>query len=221
MRSYNEYCAVAQALDLVGERWTLLIVRELLVRGSCRYTDLQYGLPGIATNLLAERLKEMEQAGLIRREAARPPVATTLFRLTERGAALKPVIEAIARWGSPLVTRPIGNNRFRSHWLKLPLEMYLTDRFPDEPPVTIEIRAGEEPIMIETGGGIRVSFGHAQAADAVIAGSGSLVLGLMLGFLDLEEARRRGLTLEGTESALRRVQPEARQDGAAFLPGTT
>lgn len=91
MRSYGEYCAIAQSLDVLGERWTLLIVRELLIRGSCRYTDIQNGLPGIPTNLLAERLRGMEKAGIIYREAAPPPVATTLFHLTERGKELKPV----------------------------------------------------------------------------------------------------------------------------------
>src|ERR687885_1607076 len=84
-RGYGQYCAVAKALDLVGDRWTLLIVRELLLRGPCRYTDLRHGLPGIATNLLADRLRELERAGIISREDAPPPVATALFRLTPRG----------------------------------------------------------------------------------------------------------------------------------------
>ena len=86
MRSYGQYCSVAKALDVVGDRWTLLIVRELLLRGACRYTDLKDGLPGIATNLLADRIRELEAAGLIRREEAPPPVATTLVHLTEAGA---------------------------------------------------------------------------------------------------------------------------------------
>src|SRR6185295_293446 len=87
MRSYKQYCALAKALDVVGDRWTLLIVRELLIRGRCRYTDLRNGLPGIATNLLADRLREMEQSGLVSREEAPPPIATTLFQLTPRGEA--------------------------------------------------------------------------------------------------------------------------------------
>src|ERR1051325_10951356 len=86
MRSYGQYCSVAKALDVIGDRWSLLIIRELLLQGPCRYTDLRNGLPGIATNLLAERLRELEAAGLIRREEAAPPVATTLFHLTEAGA---------------------------------------------------------------------------------------------------------------------------------------
>ena len=79
MRSYDEYCAVAKSLDVVGDRWTLLIVRELALQGPCRYTDLRNGLPGIATNLLADRLRELEHAGVVSREEAPPPIATTLF----------------------------------------------------------------------------------------------------------------------------------------------
>src|ERR671926_1476004 len=103
MRTYAEYCAIAKSLDVVGDRWTLLIVRELALRGPSRYTDLRHGLPGIATNLLAERLRELEQAGVIYREAAPPPIATTLFHLTPRGEELRAVLRAMASWGLPLL----------------------------------------------------------------------------------------------------------------------
>src|SRR5213075_1029468 len=103
MRSYDEYCAIAKSLDVVGDRWTLLIVRELALRGACRYTDLRNGLPGIATNLLADRLRELEEAGVVERVEAPPPVATTLFRLTDRGRELEPVVYALGRWGVPLL----------------------------------------------------------------------------------------------------------------------
>ena len=104
MRSYDEYCAIAKSLDVVGDRWTLLIVRELALRGGCRYTDLRNGLPGIASNLLAERLRELENADVITREDAPPPVATTLFRLTPRGEQLRPVLDDLFRWGLPMMT---------------------------------------------------------------------------------------------------------------------
>jgi DNA-binding HxlR family transcriptional regulator len=91
VRHYGQYCALARALDVVGDRWTLLIIRELSIR-PCRYTDLRDGLPGIATNLLADRLKSLEAAGVIASEAAPPPVATTLYRLTDRGMALLPAM---------------------------------------------------------------------------------------------------------------------------------
>src|SRR5436305_11702023 len=127
MRSYGEYCALAKSLDVIGNRWTLLIVRELLLRGPSRYTDLREGLPGIATNLLAERLRELEEARLVAREEAPPPVATTLFRLTPRGEELRPVIERLTLWGAPLMTVQDPKDVVRSHWLAFALESMLSD----------------------------------------------------------------------------------------------
>jgi len=123
MRSYRQYCGVAKALDVIGDRWTLLIVRELLTRRPCRYTDLMDGLPGIATNLLADRLEGLDQAGIVRREAAPPPVGTDLFHLTARGAALEPVLLELGRWGGPLLATATRNDEFRDHWLKLPAKL--------------------------------------------------------------------------------------------------
>ena len=100
VRSYDQYCALAKALDVVGDRWTLLIVRELLIRGPCRYTDLKDGLPGIATNLLADRLRDLQAAGILARREAPPPIATTVFELTARGRELEPAMAALASWGA-------------------------------------------------------------------------------------------------------------------------
>src|SRR5947209_11077930 len=136
MRSYGQNCALAKALDVIGDRWTLLIVRELLIRDGCRYTDLRNGLPGIATNLLAERLNEMEEAGIITREAAPPPVATTLFRLTLRGRQLEPVIAALGRWGAPLLASHSAGEAFCDHWVALPLRLYVRDYSPADPPLS-------------------------------------------------------------------------------------
>src|SRR5258708_14116152 len=95
MRNYGQYCSIARALDVVGDRWTLLIVRELLLQGPCRFTDLKNGLPAIATNLLSTRLKELEDAGLISREDPPPPVAPGLYTLTETGPTLAPVLQPV------------------------------------------------------------------------------------------------------------------------------
>src|SRR5881398_628766 len=125
MRSYGQYCSMARALDLVGDRWTLLIVRELLLQGRCRYTDLRNGLPGIATNLLVDRLRELEQAGIVERVEASPSVATAHFRLTARGQALSPVVQALGEWAGPTLGEWQPGEEFRSHWLTLPLELHL------------------------------------------------------------------------------------------------
>ena len=208
MRSYGQYCAMAKALDLVGDRWTLLIVRELLLRGQCRYTDLRQGLPGIATNLLADRLRELEQAGLIRREAAPPPVATTVFRLTRRGEELAPVVHALGRWGAPLMGTRAAGDAFCSHWLAMPLELPLRDRKPHRAPITIEVRSGDQPMLIETvDGEVRTRPGSADHPDAVLTGPPELVVGVLTGRLDLADARARGLEYDGDPKTLRRVQP--------------
>ena len=89
MRSYDQFCALARALDLVGDRWTLLIIRELFARDS-RYSDMRDALPGIATNLLAERLRQLQEAGVIEAYDAPPPVRATVYRLTPRGRELRP-----------------------------------------------------------------------------------------------------------------------------------
>src|SRR5450432_3377156 len=143
MRSYKQHCALAKALDVIGDRWTLLIVRELLIRGSCRYTDLKNGLPGIATNLLADRLRELEEAGIVYREDAPPPVATTLFHLTSRGEGLEPIVDAIGRWGGPLLAGLGEDEAFCTHWLALPVRLYFGDTRPELPPETLELRTGE------------------------------------------------------------------------------
>lgn len=208
MRTYGQYCALAKALDVVGDRWTLLIVRELMIGGPSRYTDLQHGLPGIATNLLADRLRDLEQAGVVRREAAPPPIATTLFMLTERGEALKPAMHALGRWGAPrLRETDTDDDAFRSHWLLLPLGELLTDRTPGAPPTTLEVRADDQPLTIETvEGRVRVSRGPAKDPDAVISGPRQLVVAVLIGTLGVEAARELGLEFRGDPGALRRLE---------------
>jgi DNA-binding HxlR family transcriptional regulator len=210
MRTYGQYCAVARALDVVGDRWTLLIVRELLIQQPCRYTDLRHGLPGIATNLLADRLRELEEQGIITREFAPPPVATTLVRLTPHGEALRPILEALGRWGRELLPETSDDAAFRSHWLALPLEFQLTDHAPDRPPVTIQVRTGDQPLLIRTiDGAVRVRTGTASDPDATLTGAPPLVLAVLTGRLDLEAARQQGLDFLGDAEALARIRPNA------------
>src|ERR1700736_2037552 len=99
MRSYGDPCGLARALDLVGERWSLLVVRELLF-GPKRFTDLRAGVPGASPNVLAQRLRELEQAGVVRHRKLAPPAGVAVYELTERGHALESAIIHLARWGS-------------------------------------------------------------------------------------------------------------------------
>jgi DNA-binding HxlR family transcriptional regulator len=206
MRSYDEYCAIAKSLDVVGDRWTLLIVRELALRGACRYTDLRNGLPGIASNLLAERLRELEDADVIVREDAPPPIATTLFRLTPRGEELGPLLDELFRWGLPLMAEQKPDDAVRSHWLAGALEVMLTDRQPDASPVTVELRTGDQPIVIETrDGAIHTRLGPADGADATLTGPPKPIMGLLLGRLRLAEAKANGIDYRGDKRILDRI----------------
>jgi DNA-binding HxlR family transcriptional regulator len=206
MRSYGEYCSIAKALDVVGDRWTLLIIRELLIRGGCRYTDLRDGLPGIATNLLADRLRELESAGLVSREDAPPPVATTLFHLTETGAELLPVLDAIGRWGVRYMMAPADDYEFRGHWFAFPASFFLHDRDPDGPPVSIELRAADSPAVIEVSGGtIRTRLGGAAAPDVVLTGEPRLIMALLAGAFPAAQAADLGLEIRGDVGVLGRV----------------
>jgi DNA-binding HxlR family transcriptional regulator len=209
MRSYSQYCAVAKALDVLGDRWTLLIIRELLLGGPSRYTDLRNGLPGIATNLLSDRLRELEAAGVVVREEAPPPVASTLFKLTPRGEAIRPVLHELGLWGIPYMAEgPASEEVFRGRWLAWPAQLFLTDLEPDGPPVSIELRAEDEPVVLETeAGSVRVRAGSAERPDAVISGAPHEILGLLSGHLDVRGARRRGLRIDGEVGVLDRLRP--------------
>jgi len=210
MRSYGQYCALAKALDVVGDRWSLLIVRELLIRGGCRYTDLRDGLPGIATNLLADRVRHLEECGVVRREEAPPPIAASLFHLTARGAELEAALRALGRWGAPLLSTAPERDTFRAHWLALPAAEWLRDHSPESPPVRLEIRmGGTSVIMLIGAGNVAYCPVVSDAPDAVLSGKRRVVLGLLAGKLDLAQARAAGLHYQGDPQVLRRVQPLA------------
>ena len=213
MRSYDQYCGLAKALDTIGDRWTLLIVRELLSNGPSRYSDLQHGLPGIATNLLADRLRALESAGVITREDPAPPVATPLFALTDWGMQLRPALMALGAWASPQLGSSRGKT-FRSHWLVLPLETYIADRAPSLPPVRVELRTGERPMVLETTGTHAVRVRAARAGESFVTtleGPPEVIIGLLAGRIEPAAARSRGLRITGDAKVLKRF-------GAASQP---
>jgi DNA-binding HxlR family transcriptional regulator len=115
-RSYDQYCAIARALDAVGERWSLLIVRELL-GGPRRYTDLHADLPGVSTDILAARLKQLEAEGVVARRRLEKPANATVYELTERGAALRGVLAALGDWGLPALGEQRPTDAVRGHWV--------------------------------------------------------------------------------------------------------
>lgn len=135
-RSYGHYCAIATALDTVGDRWTLLLIRELL-GGPKRYTDLADGLPGISTDLLATRLRDLEDTGLVEREVLPPPAASKVYRLTDDGAALEPVLVTLARWGARRLPDET-TGEFRPSWLTFSLRSMFTPTAVTEVAMTVD-----------------------------------------------------------------------------------
>lgn len=136
-RSYGQYCAIAKSLDVMGDRWTLLIVRELL-DGPRRYGDLLSRLAPIATDMLAGRLRHMEAHGLVRKRELPQPVSATVYELTDDGQALEGVIDAIARWGRPLLESRGPSEVVRPEWLVRAVRAYVRDD-RGGPPTTIQL----------------------------------------------------------------------------------
>jgi DNA-binding HxlR family transcriptional regulator len=122
-RSYNQYCGIAQALDLIGERWALLVLRELVL-GPKRFTDLRQGLPGIATNVLSRRLRQLERDGVVARRRLSPPAASTVYELTEYGQELVPVMLALGRWGARTMGARSPEQTLRPEWLAVALKAF-------------------------------------------------------------------------------------------------
>jgi len=205
VRSYDQFCALARALDVVGDRWTLLIVRELFVRDS-RYSDLRDALPGIATNLLAERLRQLAEVGVIEAYDAPPPIRATLYRLTARGRDLRPAMRALVAWGLPLMAMGQGADVFRTQWLVMAVRI-LFDRVDvaDLAPLTVLVEVGDEPATIEVsreGLGMELG-GPSSEAHVVVAGEPEQVFGFLTGTTD---ARTDGLHVHGSREAVRRLR---------------
>ncbi|WP_406380815.1 winged helix-turn-helix transcriptional regulator [Streptomyces sp. NBC_01618] len=203
-RSYDQFCATARSLDSVGDRWTLLIVRELLA-GPRRYTDLHADLPGVSTDVLASRLKDMEQGGLATRRRLPPPAAASVYELTERGRGLLPVLAALAEWGAPALTERRPTDAVRAHWFALPLLRAL-DGLTHAGVVEVQLDEGEFHVRAggATAGGMAggtenstavaavYGDGPADHADARIALDVEVCLALGRGELTLAEAVEDG-----------------------------
>jgi DNA-binding HxlR family transcriptional regulator len=162
-RSYDQYCPLSRALDVIGERWTLLIVRELMA-GPRRYTDLHADLPGVSTDVLAARLREMEHDGLVARRRLPPPAAATVYELTTRGEDLLPALTALADWGSAGLAGPRPTDALRAHWSALPLmRQFAGLALPCDGVVNIQLGEGTFHILISHAG---PSYGHGPAEHA-------------------------------------------------------
>lgn len=175
-RSYDQYCAIARALDLVGERWTLLIVRELLA-GPRRYTDLHADLPGVSTDVLASRLKEMESGGLVVRRRLPAPGTVYGYELTPRGRELLPVLTALADWGAAELGERRPTDALRAHWAAIPLMDQLA-RLLAPRTGTVDVRLDEGVFHVRIDDtGPAYAHGPAERPDARLVPEPGFTLG--------------------------------------------
>jgi DNA-binding HxlR family transcriptional regulator len=160
-KRYDQYCPVAHALDLVGERWALLVVRELL-QGPRRYTDLAESLPGIGTNILAGRLRDLEAAGVVAKRTLPRPAASRVYELTDYGRGLRPVMRELALWGARSLGPPTADDELYEGWLANAVDTMFA---PFEPAGRFEFRVGDEVASL-VGGEAR--SGPVEEPDVVV-----------------------------------------------------
>lgn len=160
-KSYKQYCPIAHALDVVGERWSLLVVREL-VHGPQRYTDLLERLEGCGTNVLAARLRGLEEDGIVRRRRLPPPAASTVYELTEAGAELRPVLHALCNWGLRTLGPPGPDAELVPGWLERALR---TLAGCADPGLRLTVHCAGETASIAGGDAVA---GEIESAQAVI-----------------------------------------------------
>lgn len=204
-RSYNQYCAIARALDIVGERWTLLVVRELLT-GPKRFKDLLEGLPGIGTNLLTTRLKDLERFGVVRRTTLPPPAASKVYELTELGRSLEPVIAALGRWGLEFLDTPDREDDLRPAWAVVAMRSTLKQEAARGLQETYEFRIDKEALHLRIKDGeVEALQGPAVDPELVVRSSTQAFLALVAGQLEPAEALESGeIRIEGEQETLAR-----------------
>lgn len=205
MRSYGQYCGLARSLEVVGDRWNLLIVRQLLI-APARYRDLIDGLPGIATNLLADRLRDLESLGVIERKLGSEGNVVE-YALTPWGAELRQPIESLIRWSTPLMVRGPEGDSFRPEWLSLAVPALLDARVKVRPSATVGLEFGDPPLQLRaTRSGFEVGLQDGSELDATVCGEPAYILGLAAGALSLSDARAFGvIEIDGDESIVRAV----------------
>lgn len=209
-RSYEQFCGLARALDVVGERWTLLIVRELLIRPA-RYAELAAALPGIASNLLVDRLRALVAAGVV--EQRENPAGKGVYALTPWGMQLEDAVGALVRWSAPLMKPGPGGDVFQPQWLHVALMALLHDR-TSQTPIDVAIQTAGVTLAVRVDeDGPHVEPAQDPQPDTVLRAAPDVVLGLAAGALSVEQAVARG-ELRGDPQRLARVFAARSADGA-------
>lgn len=203
-RTYEDGCATAHALDLIGERWALLVVRELIL-GPKRFTDLRAGLPSISPNVLSQRLEELEQAGIVHRRKLPPPAAAWVYELTPWGLELEKVIMSLGRWGarSPSLMQgyPLSVDA-----LVLSFRTMFSTEAAGDFTATIELRIGEDRFQAEIANGeMDLNRGAATKPDAILEASPEALIGVVYAGRKFGEAVKAGeIKVDGDKSVAKR-----------------
>jgi DNA-binding HxlR family transcriptional regulator len=203
-RTYGDRCGIARALDLVGERWALLVVRELLL-GPKRFTDLRSGLPHVSPDVLSQRLRELEDADVLRRTKLPPPAGSRVYELTERGRELEAVILALGRWGSG-APFPTGDAELGPDSAVIALLTVFEPSAAERLDASYELRLGEDHFRARVADG-RIAFarGPAEDPDATIATDPAALAAVLGHGRELDQAERAGeVTIEGDRRAAKR-----------------
>jgi DNA-binding HxlR family transcriptional regulator/putative sterol carrier protein len=205
MRTYGDGCAIARALDLVGERWALLVVRELLL-GPKRYTDLRAGLPNASPNVLSERLRELERAGIVRRRKLPPPAGSRVYELTDWGVELEHIVISLGRWAARSPTPPGDAPIVSADSVILALRGLFDPGAAHGLRASYELRLGEDRFRIEVADDqIAAARGAADEADATIDTDPGTLDAVLWGGRSLADAQRSGtMTIEGDKAAVQR-----------------
>jgi DNA-binding HxlR family transcriptional regulator/putative sterol carrier protein len=205
MRTYGDGCPIARALDFVGERWALLVVRELLL-GPKRYTDLRRGLPNASPNVLSERLRELERAGVVRRRKLPPPAGARVYELTDWGLELEEIVMSLGRWGARSPAPPSDAPIVSADSVILALRARFDVGAAEGLRADYELRLGEDRFRIEVADGeIETARGSAVRADATIDTDPDTLSAVLWGGRSLADAQRSGtVTIDGDDTAAER-----------------
>jgi DNA-binding HxlR family transcriptional regulator len=205
MRTYGDGCGIAHALDLLGERWALLVVRELLL-GPKRFTDIRAGLPHVSSDVLAQRLRDLEEAGLVLHHRLPPPLAVQVYELTGSGRALEPVLIELGRWGGANCPPPAEGMcmSLDAHLVSL-RSLFDVERAAGLT-ARIDLRLDEQRFRVEIGDGrIEVERGESVAPDATIATAPATLIEVLHGHRELVDALAAGeLTIAGDKRLAKR-----------------
>jgi DNA-binding HxlR family transcriptional regulator/putative sterol carrier protein len=204
-RTYGEACGIARALDAVGERWALMVVRELLL-GPKRFTDIRSSLPGLSADVLAQRLRQLEQAGIVRRAVLPPPAATKVYELTPSGQALEPVLIALGRWGGANAAPPAEGAGMSLDSHIVSLSTLFSPELAGDFAATVQLRLGDDRYRTTVADGrYTVERGEAPDPDATITTDHRTLIDIAHGRRTFQDALDADeITIEGDEALARR-----------------